>query len=198
MLRKTVKTMANLQEEANKQRKKQRDKLTEKMKAELKKAPPQQSAYQAKRIIINQGGAGGGSSSNGLVKPTKIIIDEDGDYSLEEKPIMVMDNGVLRQKLDVDGDPIWEKTVVLPTPPTAANTQLITMLVEGVKNAWYIRGRWEVGSGNGFRNIDFWASATLYSYFYQNGTNWAGMRSYSPYARVETDLITVTVRYTKA
>jgi hypothetical protein len=66
MLRKAVKTMANLQEEANKQRKKQRDKLTEKMKAELKKAPPQQSAYQAKRIIINQGGAGGGSSSNGL------------------------------------------------------------------------------------------------------------------------------------
>jgi hypothetical protein len=70
------------------------------------------------------------------------VIEPGGDYSLDEKPVLVWDEGVVRQKLDVDGSPIWEQTFAGSIPATPAITYVGIPLRSGVKAVVNIAGWW--------------------------------------------------------
>jgi hypothetical protein len=70
-----------------------------------------------------------------------------GDYSLDEQPVMVLDNGVVRQKLWIDGKPIWRKAFK-GNIVAAANAYQITSLVPGGQSIVDWGGAMQFGSAN--------------------------------------------------
>jgi len=84
------------------------------------------------------------------VTPTPQIQVEIGtDYSTDEKPVLVKDadTGEIRQKLDIDGSPIWERTFT-GTITAAINTDITTTLLTGIKSGWFTRFSWQIGGGD--------------------------------------------------
>jgi hypothetical protein len=44
------------------------------------------------------------------------VVQEGGDYSLAEQPVLVRDGGVVRQKMTTDNKPLWVRTLNLNNP----------------------------------------------------------------------------------
>jgi hypothetical protein len=83
--------------------------------------------------------------------PTPNLQVEIGtDYSTTEQPVMVMDavTQEIRQKLDVDGSPIWERTFVGTRPAAAAYTMSTIILATGIKHKLDAWGRWSYEDTN--------------------------------------------------
>jgi hypothetical protein len=62
------------------------------------------------------------------VPTPNVIVEEGGDYSLDEKPVMVRENGALRQKKWIDGKPIWQKTIQFTKNVPAVQNGAIALL----------------------------------------------------------------------
>jgi hypothetical protein len=64
------------------------------------------------------------------------------DYSPDEQPIFINDKGTIRQKIDLDGSPIWCRTITgsITAPPNQTSDMGIAL--EGVKNICKCDGWW--------------------------------------------------------
>jgi hypothetical protein len=78
------------------------------------------------------------------IPQARVVVQPGSDYSLSEQPVLINDNGVIRQKQDPEGNPIWCRTFtdILSIP---ANTQSYFQLMTGVKYLWFQSGWWSVG-----------------------------------------------------
>jgi hypothetical protein len=81
-------------------------------------------------------------------RPPIQAIEIGTDYSLEEKPVMVMDavTKEIRQKLDTDGSPVWTQTFE-GTYNLVANTRTLIVLPIAIKRLIKECGEWQ-HSGN--------------------------------------------------
>jgi hypothetical protein len=77
------------------------------------------------------------------VYPTNArIIPVPEDYSTNEKPVLVNDHGTIRQKVDLDGSPIWCKTFT-GTITQSANSRNLVYPITGVKRILKYDGWWD-------------------------------------------------------
>jgi hypothetical protein len=90
--------------------------------------------------------------------PKNIIVEPGGDLSLDEKPVLINDNGVIRQKLDYDGSPIWVRTLDITIPDSSkcsvgAQAKYISIEDSSVKISRIISvsGDWSIDSSAGNR-----------------------------------------------
>jgi hypothetical protein len=79
-----------------------------------------------------------------IPKPN-VVIQEGSDYSLDEQPVMIWDNGVMRQKKWVDGKPIFESTFTgtITQAKNTVNTVILSPL-NYAESIISISGYWEV------------------------------------------------------
>jgi hypothetical protein len=133
-----------------------------------------------------------------IPNPT-IVVEPGSDYSTDEQPVMIKDvvTGEIRQKLDVDGSPIWERTFV-GTITSAANTGLNTN-VGGVpiKNYVSVCGSWNTNSANPSSVAAIPYAITTYQAgvgTYTGGTPL--LYTISAYARTDAPY-RLTIQYTK-
>jgi hypothetical protein len=128
-----------------------------------------------------------------------ISVEIGTDYSTEEKPVMIKDivTGEIRQKLDVDGSPIWERTFV-GTITSAANTGLNTSVGGApIKNYVFVGGSWCTNSANPLSIAAIPYSITTYQAgvgTYSGGTPL--LYTLSAYARTDAPY-RLTIQYTK-
>jgi hypothetical protein len=79
-----------------------------------------------------------------IPNPT-IVVEPGSDYSTDEQPVMILENGVERQKLDYDGSPIWERTYI-GSVVAAANANTNIILDTTVKKIIEPTGYWYAGT----------------------------------------------------
>jgi hypothetical protein len=74
---------------------------------------------------------------------TPVVVQPGSDLSLFEQPVMIRDSlGVIRQKKDYDGSPIFCKMFV-GTVTGVANIAITTILAEGIKRVCVMEGDWD-------------------------------------------------------
>jgi hypothetical protein len=130
------------------------------------------------------------------------------DYSTTEQPVMIKDKdtGEIRQKLDVDGSPIWERTFV-GNITAAANVMSNVSLLIGVKTffspegVWY-RGdtvRYSIGSYSGADLTVPTSTTANGSLVFINASEALLLRTLSARARdgITNSNYRITIRYTK-
>jgi hypothetical protein len=130
------------------------------------------------------------------VPQSRTVVEPGSDYSLDEQPVFINDNGTIRQKQDIDGKPIWSKTFTGVITATA-NTRFEVSLLSGVSSVFNAEGwivdastKWLWGSAYQTANGDtpkmglfvFSNTITLSTVFYVDRTN-------APYQ--------LTIQYTK-
>jgi len=132
-------------------------------------------------------------------------VEVGTDYSTDEKPVMVKDSitGEVRQKLDVDGRPVWERTFT-GTVTAALNTDSAITLLSGTRNGWATRFLWQLGGGDGYwygAGPTYGASSlSIYSYAMFRAAGTLGFLSRSQATRDGTTNsgYLITAQYTKA
>jgi hypothetical protein len=135
-----------------------------------------------------------------------IVVEPGGDESTTEHPVLINDNGVIRQKKTDTGDPIWERTF-RGTITIAANTQSIinldttTIIKEYVDASGFV-DRGNVPSGTYTKQIPiqmcYSQSSTLFFAYAVTGyDNKLALVSQTEYARSNAPY-KVTMQYTKA
>jgi hypothetical protein len=130
-----------------------------------------------------------------------IVAEVGGDYSLDEKPVYVNDNGTVRQKKDVNGDPLFVRTFK-GNIVAAANAFVSTDIATGIKACTDFKGWWQVGGTNATKYaIGNLADGT--KYVFQIGISTVGslvISSKSDLVREGTtnNAYEITVEYTKA
>jgi hypothetical protein len=132
------------------------------------------------------------------------IIEPGSDLSTTEQPVLVWDNGTAKQKLDVNGDPIWERTI-LGTVTGAAGTWLsVPNDVTGIKRVLNYDGWWVMDPANPnqhgpipvFRTANL-TLANTYAFLPQISNGGAlAISTASAYARTDSPY-QLTIRYTK-
>jgi hypothetical protein len=82
------------------------------------------------------------------VPASNLQVEVGSDYSTTEQPVMVMDavTKQIRQKLDVDGSPIWERTFT-GVVNTSANTIVGYAILSSVKTIIQAFGKYTISSG---------------------------------------------------
>jgi hypothetical protein len=97
------------------------------------------------RSAVGNGGAGCFFIPPKQVRPSQYNVDIGTNISLDEKPVFVMnpDTGIITQKLDLDGSPIWERTFAGNIPAAAATSYTPAIyLASGVKKLVDASGWW--------------------------------------------------------
>jgi hypothetical protein len=70
------------------------------------------------------------------------VMQEGGDYSATEKPVIIREGGSFRQKRDLDGSPIFCKTIAGTVTAAAGSASTGTVALTGVKNLCKCEGWW--------------------------------------------------------
>jgi hypothetical protein len=68
------------------------------------------------------------------IPQSRIVVQPGSDEMMAEHPILINDNGVIRQKKDLNGDPIWEQIFTGTINIPAGNGNFNTYQMSGVKN----------------------------------------------------------------
>jgi hypothetical protein len=90
------------------------------------------------------------------------VVEQGSDYSLTEHPVLINDNGLIRQKLDIDGDPIWCRTVRGNITLSSNTEGYIAILSTYVKKLLNQHGWWDRGDNYNepvpinFTTASFW------------------------------------------
>jgi hypothetical protein len=124
---------------------------------------------------------------------------EGGDYDTTEKPVMVIDNDVPRQKLDFDGDPIFEQTFTGNITAAAMTINAITLIPTspGIENVIKTEGYWEyIDSQPSARRTTDSNNSTIFMAIIKGHDSRLTMYTQSEYAR-SNRMYAVTVQYTK-
>jgi hypothetical protein len=121
------------------------------------------------------------------------VVEYGGDYSFNEQPVLIKDGTTVRQKLDVDGSPIWSRTFTgeLTIP---ANTKAYPDLISGgVKNLLFQGGWWNAGDNHTKLSIPDFSEFTFRVYTYDDRMLFVTL---SPITRTDSPYV-VYVEYTK-
>jgi hypothetical protein len=81
------------------------------------------------------------------------VMQEGGDYSATEKPVIIREGGSFRQKRDLDGSPIFCKTIAGTVTAAAGSASPTTTALTGVKNLCKCDGWWAYNTGGDKRLI---------------------------------------------
>jgi hypothetical protein len=79
------------------------------------------------------------------------VIEPGGDYSLDEKPVLINDNGTVRQKRDYDGRAVWEKTCVGNIVATAGTTNTKALMFVAAQSIISTKGWIQVGGAQTYK-----------------------------------------------
>jgi hypothetical protein len=142
-----------------------------------------------------------------IVPTPNLNVEIGTDYSTTEQPVLIKDSvtGEIRQKLDVDGSPIWEQTFTGNIGTLAANTNKIIALMDGVKNVITSSGYanifadgYELNCPGYATNESAIAFGGLVNITKGGTNNWIRLNYANSVATVAgKDVYRVTVQYTK-